>query len=533
MRERHPRAGRPRRRRGVRGVPRGVPAQAGAGAGRRPRDAAVLRPARPRGRRRRSASTSDGGTCTTTPATRWSSTGGPTCRPRSTGPPGPSRWASCCAGGSASSAARSRRTRTSTCSTAPRPRRRSAILAGEIERPRVGPMRDIVATIQPEQDVIVRADVAETLCVQGAPGTGKTAVGLHRAAYLLYAHRDRLRRGGVLVVGPNRAFLSYISAVLPALGEVDVRQVTLEELVGARVEVRAVEPAAVAALKGDARMAQVLGRAVHAGLARADRAAGAAARVAPLAGPGPRAARDRGRAARPRRPVRRGPGDARAAAGARAADQDGGGRRVPGRPGAGRGGAQRPGAQGGRRAVAGGRPGAGRDGAAVRRRRCWPAPPTACSTPDEQALLLWAKPPRGREAAPWTLADAVLVDEVADLVDREPSLGHVVLDEAQDLSPMQLRAVGRRCSTGVGDRARRHRAGHHPVGHHRLGADAAAPRQAGRARRGAARAATGCPPRSSSSPRRLLPHIAPGVSRARVGARERRPARHRRRRSTW
>jgi len=84
--------------------------------------------------------------------------------------------------------------------------RRSAILADEIERPRVGPMRDIVATIQPEQDVIVRADVTETLCVQGAPGTGKTAVGLHRAAYLLYTHRDRLRRGGVLVVGPNSAF---------------------------------------------------------------------------------------------------------------------------------------------------------------------------------------------------------------------------------------------------------------------------------------------------------------------------------------
>ena len=80
---------------------------------------------------------------------------------------------------------------------------RSAILAGEIERPRVGPMRDIVATIQPEQDVIVRADVSETLCVQGAPGTGKTAVGLHRAAYLLYTFRDRLRRGGVLVVGPE------------------------------------------------------------------------------------------------------------------------------------------------------------------------------------------------------------------------------------------------------------------------------------------------------------------------------------------
>jgi len=100
---------------------------------------------------------------------------------------------------------------------------RSQILAGEIERPRVGPMRDIVATIQPEQDVIVRADVGTTVCVQGAPGTGKTAVGLHRAAWLLYAFRERLSRSGVLVIGPNRAFLDHIGAVLPALGEVEVR----------------------------------------------------------------------------------------------------------------------------------------------------------------------------------------------------------------------------------------------------------------------------------------------------------------------
>ena len=143
---------------------------------------------------------------------------------------------------------------------------RSQILAAEIERPRVGPMRDIVATIQPEQDVIVRADVAQTICVQGAPGTGKTAVGLHRAAYLLYTFRDRLRRGGVLVVGPNSAFLSYIAAVLPALGEVDVRQVTLEELVEHRVPVRGQDSAEVATLKGDERMAKVLARAVYAGL---------------------------------------------------------------------------------------------------------------------------------------------------------------------------------------------------------------------------------------------------------------------------
>lgn len=135
------------------------------------------------------------------------------------------------------------------------------ILAHEIERPRVGPMRDIVATIQPEQDEIVRADAGTTVCVQGAPGTGKTAVGLHRAAWLLYAFRDRLARSGVLVIGPNRAFLDHIGAVLPALGEVEVRHTTADELV-ARVPVRGADRVDVATLKGDARMAEVLRRAV-------------------------------------------------------------------------------------------------------------------------------------------------------------------------------------------------------------------------------------------------------------------------------
>ena len=137
----------------------------------------------------------------------------------------------------------------------------SRILLAEIERPRVGPMRDIVATIQPDQDDLVRAPLDETVCVQGAPGTGKTAVGLHRAAYLLYTYPDRLHRTGVLVVGPNRAFLGYIGQVLPALGEMGVTQSTVDELI-ARVPVRAVDPLEVAALKGDARMAAVLRRAV-------------------------------------------------------------------------------------------------------------------------------------------------------------------------------------------------------------------------------------------------------------------------------
>ncbi|NUS51428.1 MAG: AAA family ATPase, partial [Nocardioidaceae bacterium] len=141
----------------------------------------------------------------------------------------------------------------------------SAILEAEIERPRVGPMRDIVATIQPEQDLIVRSELDESVCVQGAPGTGKTAVGLHRAAYLLYAHRDQLSRQGVLVVGPNASFLRYIGDVLPALGEIDAQQTTIEELVGKtlarlnpRYAVQGADSPEVATLKGDARLAQVV-----------------------------------------------------------------------------------------------------------------------------------------------------------------------------------------------------------------------------------------------------------------------------------
>src|ERR1019366_780115 len=143
----------------------------------------------------------------------------------------------------------------------------SQILVGEIERPRVGPMRDIVATIQPEQDAIVRCDVGITVCIQGAPGTGKTAVGLHRAAYLLYSYPERLRRSGVLVVGPNRAFLHYIAQVLPALGEGGIAQSTVAELVG-RLPVGAEEDVSLATLKGDARMAAVLSHAVRTQIAK-------------------------------------------------------------------------------------------------------------------------------------------------------------------------------------------------------------------------------------------------------------------------
>src|ERR1700691_1022536 len=137
----------------------------------------------------------------------------------------------------------------------------SRIMIEEIERPRSGSMRDIVATIQPEQDDIVRADATLSVCVQGAPGTGKTAVGLHRVAFLLYAYRERMSRGGVLVIGPNRAFLTYIRNVLPALGEFDAAQTSVTELL-ATVPIRGTDTSTAARLKGDARMAVVLRRAL-------------------------------------------------------------------------------------------------------------------------------------------------------------------------------------------------------------------------------------------------------------------------------
>jgi DNA helicase IV len=137
-----------------------------------------------------------------------------------------------------------------------------ALMAALWER-RTGRMRDIVATIQVEQDEIIRAPLAGVLVVQGGPGTGKTAVALHRAAYLLYTHRDRIARSGVLVVGPSRAFLRYIEQVLPALGETGVVMLTPAELVP-DVEARTDDDPAAAVLKGDLRMAQAMRRAVAA-----------------------------------------------------------------------------------------------------------------------------------------------------------------------------------------------------------------------------------------------------------------------------
>jgi DNA helicase IV len=138
----------------------------------------------------------------------------------------------------------------------------SGALVAALERSRTGRMRDIVATVQREQDEIIRGPMAGVLVVQGGPGTGKTAVALHRAAYLLYTFRFPLERQGVLVVGPNRLFMRYIEHVLPSLGENGVELSTIGGLVsGARPSGPESSPA-VARLKGDVRMATVLGRAV-------------------------------------------------------------------------------------------------------------------------------------------------------------------------------------------------------------------------------------------------------------------------------
>src|SRR5690348_4618779 len=136
----------------------------------------------------------------------------------------------------------------------------SDFLLEELERRREGRMRDIVATIQSDQYRLITAEPDGALVVQGGPGTGKTAVGLHRASWLLYAHRERLRR--VLVVGPNPTFMEYVSHVLPALGEEAVEQRAVSELLDGIVVEREDAPD-VARLKADTRLAEVVTRAVE------------------------------------------------------------------------------------------------------------------------------------------------------------------------------------------------------------------------------------------------------------------------------
>ncbi len=134
--------------------------------------------------------------------------------------------------------------------------------AAAVDAPREGRMADIVATIAADQDRIVRSPLNRVTVVQGGPGTGKTVVALHRAAWLLYTHRDRLARDGVLVVGPSSAFLRYIEQVLPSLGETDVVLLTPGQLYPP-VSTSLADPPAVAAVKGDLVMARVVAAAVR------------------------------------------------------------------------------------------------------------------------------------------------------------------------------------------------------------------------------------------------------------------------------
>jgi DNA helicase IV len=128
---------------------------------------------------------------------------------------------------------------------------------------RTGRMRDVVETIQAEQDQAIRSELRGVLVVQGGPGTGKTAVALHRAAYLLYTHRERLAKRGVLIVGPNPTFLRYVSHVLPALGETSAVLATVGEMFPGVRASRADAPE-VAEIKGRAAMADLVGGAVRA-----------------------------------------------------------------------------------------------------------------------------------------------------------------------------------------------------------------------------------------------------------------------------
>ena len=146
------------------------------------------------------------------------------------------------------------------------PERRSlsgeAMLIASITARRTGRMGDVVATIQAEQDRVIRAGLQGVLVVQGGPGTGKTVAALHRAAYLLYTHRRTLERRGVLVIGPNATFLRYISQVLPSLGETDVVLTSIAELFGG-VKAAPDDNPEAAVVKGDHKMVNVLRRAVR------------------------------------------------------------------------------------------------------------------------------------------------------------------------------------------------------------------------------------------------------------------------------
>jgi DNA helicase IV len=320
-------------------------------------------------------------------------------------------------------------------------------LLAELERARTGEMLDIVATIQSEQDEIIRAPLGQLTTVQGGPGTGKTAVGLHRAAFLLYNHPE-LSRDGVLVLGPSRAFLRYIAQVLPALGEEAVVQTTIGDI-APKAKVRAEEPMAVRRVKADARMAELLRRALDGRRrplaedvslrVRFARATLSRERVNDLvasivARPGPYKS---GRLALRSRLV----SEARTAF------------RSSGRLGA-------------DEAWFEGELTASDDFGALLD-TLWPSisPTTLVRdllssreqleryasglfSDDEWQLLLRSRGSTVSSTA-WSVDDLALLDEAAFLTGgRSRSYGHIVVDEAQDLTPMQFRMIARRAPSG-------------------------------------------------------------------------------------
>lgn len=322
-------------------------------------------------------------------------------------------------------------------------------LLAEVERSRTGEMSDIVATIAGEQDEIIRAPLAECLIVQGGPGTGKTAVGLHRAAFLLFEHREELMTNRVLVVGPNRMFLRYVGNVLPSLGETAVSQATVRSLLDVKYRVRGEDGAATHVLKGDVRMAELLRAAAldKLKIPKDDERLGVGARTVTFT-PDQISTAQKTALARnvPLNSARtiftqvllreakqqlldRGvdePGTDAAVNDLRTGDPL-------------------------KRLVARVWPNLGATtlvqsllGNAALLKRAG----VNLLTEDERSLLI-RKPAKNAKDEAWTIADLALLDEADDLcVGVSKQYGHVVVDEAQDLSAMALRVVGRRAKNG-------------------------------------------------------------------------------------
>src|SRR3954452_17922758 len=324
----------------------------------------------------------------------------------------------------------------------------SDFLLEELERRREGRMRDIVATIQSDQYRLITAEPDGALVIQGGPGTGKTAVGLHRASWLLYTHREQLRR--VLVVGPNPTFMDYVAHVLPALGEDAVEQRAVSELLDGVVVGRE-DPSDVAKLKADVRLAQVVQRAVELSVRPApeelvfyvdgvfvsvrERQVAELLEEALEAGVGLTAARERFRVAVLRRFYQR-YGELLDDLALRSFDE-----------------LERALKKGGFLVKYLDRvlplPRADKLVA-----RLLTSPSALAEAADgildagEQRLLLRDRPKRAADLL-WSEHDLPLLDEARTLVDGAPrSYGHVIVDEAQDLSPMQLRTISRRAAGG-------------------------------------------------------------------------------------